>query len=131
MLVMVIGLPGSGKSTYCRNCLVPHGFRHYEADMYFMRDGEYKFNRDELHLAHSWCRERVYKDVSKGFDVCVSNTSLKKWERAVYISIAAEFDVPILVVTLDCKYKSIHNIPEDVFARMKSSYEPFSTKELL
>ena len=39
-LVLVRGLPGSGKSTYARSL----GYPNFEADMFFIKDGKYVYN---------------------------------------------------------------------------------------
>lgn len=47
-LVLVRGLPGSGKSTIAKS-FIPHNFVHLETDMYFINSaGEYKFNPAKL-----------------------------------------------------------------------------------
>jgi len=54
-LILLRGLPGSGKSTFA-NLL---GGIHVEADQYFIQDGEYKFDASKLKQAHNWCKLRV------------------------------------------------------------------------
>jgi len=39
-LILVRGLPGSGKSTFAKSL----GGVHIETDMFFIQDGEYKFD---------------------------------------------------------------------------------------
>ena len=43
-IYLLRGLPGAGKSTVAKRL----GGEHYEADMYFMQDGEYKFDGAKL-----------------------------------------------------------------------------------
>lgn len=50
-LFLLRGLPGAGKSTLAKTI----GGKHFEADMYFIKDGEYKFEADKLKMAHNWC----------------------------------------------------------------------------
>ena len=54
-LYLLRGLPGSGKSTLAKSL----GGKHFEADMYFVRDGEYQFDVTKLKEAHEWCRSSV------------------------------------------------------------------------
>jgi len=43
-LVIIRGLPGSGKSTFAKK-FVEKGFKHYEADMWMVdKDGNYSFD---------------------------------------------------------------------------------------
>ncbi len=45
-LILIRGLPGSGKTTFAKELASTFGVKHYEADMFFEVDGVYKFNRD-------------------------------------------------------------------------------------
>ena len=40
VLYIVRGIPGSGKSTFAKSL----GGTHFEADMFFMKNGEYKYD---------------------------------------------------------------------------------------
>ena len=51
-LVLIRGLPGSGKTTMAR-VLALVGYEHHEADHYFERDGAYKFDPADLPKAHA------------------------------------------------------------------------------
>ena len=45
-LILIRGLPGSGKSTLALRLMSSNGLtcaQHFEADQYFMEDGEYNF----------------------------------------------------------------------------------------
>ena len=55
ILYIARGLPSSGKSTFAKTL----GGTHFEADMFFMVDGEYKFDHTKLKEAHEWCRNGV------------------------------------------------------------------------
>ena len=66
-LILLRGLPGSGKSTFA-NLL---GGIHVEADQYFMQDGEYKFDASKLKQAHNWCKLRVEHSMEDGVDKIV------------------------------------------------------------
>ena len=57
-MVLIRGLPGSGKSTCARE-----DYAHIEADMYFMdAEGNYKYNPSK---AHAWCRKMVIKHMPR------------------------------------------------------------------
>ncbi len=55
-LVLIRGLPGSGKSTMAKD-LATQGYLHFEADMYFELDGHYRYDASCIREAHSWCQK--------------------------------------------------------------------------
>jgi adenylate kinase family enzyme len=69
-LILLRGLPGSGKSTFAKQICN----QHIEADMFFIQDGEYKFDASKLKEAHAWCKDKTEAWMQKGYNVCVSNT---------------------------------------------------------
>ena len=65
MLILIRGLPGSGKSTMARVKYPNH--IHLEADMYFEDDkGNYNFDPKKLKEAHKWCLETTRSLLSIG-----------------------------------------------------------------
>ncbi len=54
-LYLLRGIPGAGKSTLAKQL----GDAHFEADSYFMIDGEYQFDPTKLRKAHEWCQGQV------------------------------------------------------------------------
>ncbi len=119
-LVLIRGLPGSGKSTLAQTYI---GFDHYEADMWFMRDGVYSFSPAHIKEAHEWCQERTRLALTASRSVVVSNTFIKKWEMKYYIELAQVLAVPYEIVIATGNYKSIHDVPIEVVERMRRSFE--------
>lgn len=119
-LLIIRGIPGSGKSTLAKS-LVDDG--HYdiflEADQYFMKDGEYKFDPSQLSKAHQWCKDEVKKNLDNGKRVIVSNTYTTWGELFNILEIVdGEADV-IEMITF---YGSIHNVPEEAMKRMRNRW---------
>lgn len=73
-LILVRGLPGSGKSTYARSL----GIRHYEADDFFQTPNGWEFRPMELPAAHYWCLDATDTSLSIGESVVVSNTFVSR-----------------------------------------------------
>lgn len=117
-LVIIRGLPGSGKSTYAKKHFPHH--KHFEADMFFTRNGAYEFDSTKLNQAHRWCQTEVHKALSKGYDVVVSNTFIQAWEFDTYLDIVGEFkDCQLTVIELKTQFKNIHGVPDEKLEQMK------------
>lgn len=120
-LVLIRGLPGSGKSTLAKSL---SGYVHFEADMYFMDDDEYKFDPALIAEAHRWC-QRATRLALKTTSVVVSNTFTQKWEMQPYFDMAAELGVPVRVIEATGNFKNIHGVPDAAIERMRARWEEF------
>ena len=114
-LVLIRGLPGSGKSTIAKSMA---GYKHYEADMYHMVDGEYVFDFNNIKKAHEWCQSSTLAELEKGGRVVVSNTFTEKWEILPYI----EFGYSYSVIVARGEFENTHKVPEDVLIKMKARF---------
>ena len=123
-LILVRGLPGSGKSTLAK-ALAAQGFRHLEADMYFVRDGEYRFDPEKLSEAHGWCHASAHVCMMDGVDVVVSNTFVRKWEMRKYLQSAVKFGIKPQVITCRGDFGSEHDVPPHVVERMRAEWEEY------
>ena len=121
-LVIIRGLPGSGKSTMAKT-LALVGYRHFEADQYFERDGAYRFDPEKLKEAHAWCLLQAKHCMLQGKDCVVSNTFTKLWEMKPYIDLARALDAEIQIIVASGKWKNVHNVPEEVIERMRARWE--------
>jgi predicted kinase len=119
-LLLVRGLPGSGKTTYAKTLTE---YTHYETDMYFCLDGEYKWDGSQITKAHRWCQAKVYEALKAGKKVVVSNTFTKKWEMDAYFEMAKELNVPVSVEVMTEQYGNIHGVSEDHIKKMKDRWE--------
>jgi predicted kinase len=119
-LVLIRGLPGSGKSTLAK-AMKDHV--HLEADMYFMVDGEYRFDHGNIKRAHEWCQSECFNHLKAGRSVVVSNTFTQKWELRAYLDMAKRLGVPVKVVVADGQYKNVHGVPDDVIEKMRQRWE--------
>lgn len=117
-LILVRGLPGSGKSTIARKFVGVH----LEADMYFMQDGEYKFDVNKLRQAHEWCQEQTRNWLKPDARVVVSNTFTTMKELRPYFEIAREFGIVPNVIVAQGNFKNEHNVPEETLTKMKARF---------
>ena len=121
-LILLRGLPGSGKSTLAKVM----GGPVFEADQFFMIDGEYKFNPALLGAAHNQCRNHTEIAMRDGHDkVIVSNTFTQEWEMEAYYELAAKYGYQVSSIIVENRHggKNIHGVPEDKLQAMKDRFE--------
>ena len=121
-LYLLRGLPGSGKSTMA-NMLNATCF---EADMYFMRDGEYRFDHTKLKMAHKWCQDSVEDCMNLRYErIAVSNTFTQEWEMQAYYDLAKKHGYTVFSIIVENRHggQNIHNVPDESIERMRARFE--------
>jgi predicted kinase len=122
-LFLLRGLPGSGKSTLAKSI----GGIHFEADMYFMKDGEYQFDITRLKDAHQWCQEGVEKSMTvlNQSHIVVSNTFTQEWEMQPYYDLAKQYGYKVFTLIVENRHGGVneHGVPEDKLKIMKNRFE--------
>jgi predicted kinase len=123
VLYIVRGLPGSGKSTFAQT-LTPN---HWEADMYFLNEnGEYKFNMDEIKIAHQWCRDAVEDAMKRNSDkIAVSNTFTMDWEMKPYHNLAEQYGYTVFHLIVENRHGGVntHGVPTETLYNMHKRFE--------
>ena len=131
-LILLRGLPGSGKSTTAKLLGAGGaGYAHFEADMYFMENGEYKFNPMKIKDAHKWCQNSVEHamllNYTTGYNstIIVSNTFTQEWEMEQYYKMAESWGYRVYSIIVENRHGGVneHGVPEDKLEQMKNRFE--------
>ena len=117
-LVLIRGLPGSGKSTMARE-MVADGFVHFEADMFFTVDGVYAYDPARIQDAQDWCQRMTRQALRDGQRVVVSNTFTRLQEMTPYRGMVNE----IRVVEALGRWQNTHGVPAEMVDRMAQRWE--------
>ena len=123
-LILVRGVPGSGKSTFAAK-VFPGAF-HVENDMFHVKDGEYRFDFNRQKDAVSWCMDMCDTALRNGMDVVVSNTFTKRRYIMAYVKLAAKYGVDVSIYRMTGSFKNSHSVPAAVFENMKKGFEDWS-----
>jgi predicted kinase len=122
-MLLLVGLPGSGKTTYISRLKTPTVV--CSADHWFERDGEYRFVPEELGQAHDACKRKAQEAMQAKTHhlVVIDNTSLSAWEREPYLAMAAEngyaVDIKVFDVDIDLSAaRNTHGVPREALVRM-------------
>lgn len=127
-LILIRGLPGSGKTSLARR-MKNRITDHYEADMFFEKNGRYEPDLKKLPEAHGWCFQKTCESLSRGRSVIVSNTFSQLWEMDQYIDAAHRYAADLRVIRCTGKFKSIHNIPDEHMNNYAEQFECYPGEE--
>ena len=122
-LLLIRGLPGSGKTTMAKKC-AEAGYVHCEADQYFEVAGEYRFDGSKLRAAHDDCLRRAIAAMDAGRSVVVANTFTRLWEMRSYLKAAKKRGISARIVEATGNWPNVHGVPADAIERMRERWEP-------
>jgi NEDD4-binding protein 2 len=129
-LILLRGLPGSGKSTFA-NYMFSNNI--FEADQYFYdEDGNYNFDASKLYKAHKWCQLRVEHAMEDNLEsngmyfseIVVSNTSTTEKELEPYLELAKKYDYQVVSLIVENRHSGVskHNVPVETIEKMKNRF---------
>ena len=126
-LILLRGLPGSGKSALAEVLSENKKFPVFSVDNYFTnaQTGKYFFNHQENHLAYKQCEAQTRKCLIEGIEkVFVDNTFTIDWEMEPYFRMASDYGYRIFVVTVENRHGSenVHGISREQLEKMASKY---------
>ncbi|KAK8736144.1 hypothetical protein OTU49_004843 [Cherax quadricarinatus] len=134
MLIMK-GIPGSGKTFLAKKLSeVYEGAVVCSADSFFIHNGEYEFDRDQLKDAHEFCQQRASHAAQENSHVIIiDNTNVRNWEMKFYLDIAKrhryiplvlEPQTPWAMDPCELALRNSHGISEKIIAQKVHTYQP-------
>lgn len=128
ILIILRGLPGSGKTSFAKYMFSNNVF---EADQYFYdENGNYNFDATKLHAAHMDCQNRVEKlmqmssTTQYGSEIVVSNTATTERELKPYYDLAEKYDYKVVSLIVENRHgsKSVHSVPDEKLEQMRNRF---------
>lgn len=129
-LILLRGLPGSGKTTLGNTILNTPGSNilnmALSADDFFTdENGFYNFDSSKLKEAHNFCQLKCAENMKNGsYRIVVSNTFTEEWEIEPYYEMAKRYNYRVHSVIVENRHdgKSIHNVPDKKLKQMKDRF---------
>jgi predicted kinase len=125
-LVLIRGKDGAGKTTLAEMVYVPQGFVHYEEDHFFYNRGggrRYAYDPALRSLASKWCRDHVFKALSAGRDVVVSNFFNCRRTVEPYRALARALKADLQIITLTTQFESLHITNKALLEQRNASFQ--------
>nr|XP_021141691.1 NEDD4-binding protein 2 [Columba livia] len=134
VLVLLRGVPGSGKSYLARTLLEDNpGGIILSTDDYFSKHGQYHYDPDCLGEAHEWNRKRAKEAFEMRISpIIIDNTNIQAWEMKPYVTLAQQFKYKVMFREPDTWWKfkpkelerrNIHGVSKEKIKKMLERYE--------
>jgi predicted kinase len=130
-LILLRGLPGSGKSTFAN--FIWNDYAICEADKFFYdKEGNYNFDATKLRQAHEWCRNEVETRMKDNKanpqyypEIVVSNTFTQEWEMDGYFKLAEKYGYRVFTIIVENRHGGVnqHGVPDDKLKQMKDRFQ--------
>ena len=134
LMVILKGLPGSGKTTIAKNIkkIYPDTVI-CSADYYFVSDGLYKKDKEKLNDAHTKCQQEAnYAMIKNANVIVIDNTNIRHWQSVPYLKLCKKYKYLVLYIepqtpwcfdTAELAVKTDRKLGEDFLTKMLNSYQ--------
>ena len=121
-LVILRGLPGSGKTTFAELFKAPI----CSADDYLMVDGKYVWSQPGVVRAHALCQEKCQRLMIDGEPlIVISNMNVKPRDMRPYTKLAEEFNYKVFSVVVENRHGGVndHGVTEEMLADIEERFQ--------
>ena len=126
-LILVRGLPGSGKTTLSKLLSSNGKYPVYSVDEYFTdSDGNYSFDYAKNYLAYKACEENVETAILSNTEIIfVDHTFTIDWEMEPYFKFTKKYDCLLHVITVENYHgkENVHQVSKEQILKMAEKYK--------
>jgi|SRR5271165_7656996 len=131
MLIVMQGLPRSGKSTEAAKLAQQFGAVIVSTDDLFIVNGVYTFDASLLQKHHRTTQDKAAKLLAAGKSVVVDNTNLQRWEARPYVEAALKHGHEVRFVRCSGEWENTHGVPADKIERMRGRMEDLTVENVM
>ena len=136
-LIMFVGLPGSGKSTYFQKYFSSKRYIRLSLDDFRKLITGHDYHEPFEPVAHAWIEQTGRYFLSQGYRVILDNTHLRRGLRTKWCRIARQYDAKVsacyfktsLETCLERNAQRERKVPEEVLKRMHEQFEEILPEE--
>lgn len=126
-LVILRGLPGSGKSSLAQVLSEEGKYPVFSIDDYFTdSEGNYQFIYNENYKAYALCEMNCMQAMEAGVKkIFIDNVFSLDWELEPYVQLASAYKYRLFVLTVEKRHEgeNIHGIEAEQIERMAEKYK--------
>jgi dephospho-CoA kinase len=122
-LILLRGVPGSGKTTVAKVLSEDSKYPIIAADDYFMEGEKYIFNPELLNEAHDKSQKRVEEEMIKATKkIFVHNTLTTEEELKPYYELSVKYGYRVFSLIVENRHEGRSNkdVPKDTINKMES-----------
>lgn len=123
VLIIVRGIPGSGKSTFAE--LFARAICTAD-DYHTDRKGNYNWKPENIGKAHDWCKRKCRRFMQAGIErIAIANTSTQLKEFQPYMQMAKNHGYKVFTVVVENRHGGVnsHGVPAETLEKMTNRFE--------